>query len=55
MEYEIEDRPLQMGEDRPAHRPLSWSYPSRPAVAAPRLRPEARDRAILIPEQEAIS
>jgi len=54
MEYEIEERPLQMGEDRLLRRPLAVSYPSRPGPF-PRLRPEAHDRAILIPEQEPIS
>ena len=55
MEYEIEERPLQMGEDRPMHRPSGWPHLLRPTVPAARLRPETRDQAILIPEQEPIS
>jgi hypothetical protein len=54
MEYEMEDRPLQMGEDRHLHRPFGLVHPI-PPISFSRLRPETRDRAILIPEQEPIS
>ncbi|MGX7926224.1 hypothetical protein ACWPMX_06580 [Tsuneonella sp. HG094] len=54
MEFEIEDRPSS-GE-RPGH--LQNEHPSPRMTGAHwmrRLRPELLDRAILIPDQEALS
>ena len=54
MEYELEERPRQMGEDWNDEWPIAWLRPPlSPMLPARGLR--AQDCALLIPEQEPIS